>query len=309
MTVAGHGHSQSGLQSHLQPLEHWSLAHGRTLDLGTRPLVMGIVNVTPDSFSDGGDFAQAEAAIAHALKLVDEGADIVDIGGESTRPGADDVSVEEELDRVIPVIEELKDLATPISIDTRHARVMTEAVAAGAAIINDVTGLTFEAQSRAAALKSGAGVVVMHSRGTPKTMQRSPRYDDVTAEVIAWLDHQVQLALQAGINRDRIVVDPGIGFGKNTQHNLTLLHQLEAFHGLGVPLLVGASRKRFIGELGNAPDARQRMPGSVAIALWAAQKGAQVLRVHDVAETRQALAVQAAIMGAGLSEFAGEAGA
>jgi dihydropteroate synthase len=296
MTDMEEQHSLSGLQSELQPLDHWSLAHGRRLALDQRPLVMGIVNVTPDSFSDGGHFVQAEAAIAHARTLAEEGADIVDIGGESTRPGADDVSVEEELGRVIPVIRGLADLGIPISIDTRRAQVMTEAVAAGAAIINDVTGLTFEAESREAAMASGAGIVIMHSKGAPKTMQTAPRYDDVTAEVIAWLDHQIQAALQAGIDRDRMVADPGIGFGKTTQHNLTLLHQIEAFHGLGMPVLVGASRKRFIGTLGHAPNAQDRLPGSLAIALWAAQKGVQILRVHDVAETQQALAIQKAIM-------------
>ena len=288
--------SPPGLQPELQPLDHWSLAHGQRLALDQRPLVMGIVNVTPDSFSDGGDFIEAEAAIAHARRLAEEGADIIDIGGESTRPGADDVSLEEELDRVIPVIQGLADLGIPLSIDTRRARVMTEAVKAGAAIINDVTGLTFEAESREAAKASGAGVVIMHSRGTPKTMQLAPRYDDVTADVVAWLEHQIQRALQAGIGRERIVADPGIGFGKTAEHNLTLLHQIAAFHGLGVPILVGASRKRFIGRLADVPDATDRLPGSLAIALWAAQKGVQILRVHDVAQTRQALTIQMAIM-------------
>jgi dihydropteroate synthase len=256
------------------------------------PLVMGILNVTPDSFSDGGRFETLETALEQALRLVDEGADILDIGGESTRPGADLVPVEEELARVVPLIEQVRQRSPVLlSIDTRKAQVMQTAVAAGADIINDVTALTFEPESLIAASSCDAPIILMHGKGDPKTMQDNPVYDDVLAEVMGFLRDQLAICAAAGISRDRLVVDPGIGFGKTLEHNLTLLANLHRFHELGVPVLLGASRKRFIGALSGESQADRRAPGSIAAALSAVQQGVQILRVHDVGETRQALAV------------------
>jgi len=255
------------------------------------PCLMGIVNVTPDSFSDGGDFAEAQTAIAQARRMVDEGADFVDIGGESTRPGSDPVSLEDERARVMPVIEALADLPVPISIDTRKAAIMTEAAAKGAKIINDVSALSHDPDALSAAAQTGLPVILMHALGDPKTMQDDPRYDDVLLEVYDFLRARIDAAVAAGIAKERIAVDPGIGFGKTLQHNVTLLNGLSLFHGLGVPVLVGASRKRFIGTLGDEPEAKKRMAGSIAAAITAASQGVQILRVHDVRETRQALRV------------------
>jgi dihydropteroate synthase len=256
-----------------------------------RPRLMGILNVTPDSFSDGGDFAKAETAVAQARQLVDDGADFVDVGGESTRPGSDPVALEDERARVIPVIEALTDLAAPISIDTRKAAIMSEAAEKGAKVINDVSALTHDPEALSAAAATGLPVVLMHALGDPKTMQDDPRYEDVLLEVFDFLRARVNAAIAAGIPREHIAVDPGIGFGKTLEHNLSLLKGLSLFHGLGVPVLVGASRKRFIGALSDEPEARQRVPGSIAAALVAAAQGVQLLRVHDVRETRQALQV------------------
>ncbi|MEG3049820.1 MAG: dihydropteroate synthase [Thermomonas sp.] len=264
--------------------------NGRILRLD-RPQVMGIVNVTPDSFSDGGAHAGADAAVAHALQLAAEGADILDIGGESTRPGADEVPVEEELRRVVPVIERLaKETSLPISIDTSKPDVMRAAVAAGAGMINDVFGLRREGALDAAAAL-GVPVVLMHMQGEPRSMQEAPQYDDVVAEVHRFLAERIFAAEMAGIAKKNIVVDPGFGFGKTTQHNLQLLAQLQRFTELGVPVLAGLSRKKSIGELTGRSDPRERGAGSVAAHLIAAQRGAMLLRVHDVAASVDALKV------------------
>ena len=268
--------------------------NGRALALD-RPRVMGIVNVTPDSFSDGGAHDTLQAAVAHGLKLAEEGADILDVGGESTRPGAAEVPVEEELRRTIPVIERLaKETSLPISIDTSKPEVMRAAVQAGAGLVNDVYALRREgALDTAAAL--GVPVVLMHMQGEPRSMQEAPHYDDVVADVHRFLAERIFAAEMAGIGKKKIVVDPGFGFGKNTQHNLALLAQLERFAELGVPVLAGLSRKRTIGEITGRNEPRDRATGSVAAHLIAAQRGAKLLRVHDVAATVDALKVWNAI--------------
>jgi dihydropteroate synthase len=257
-----------------------------------RPRLMGIINVTPDSFSDGGRWLDADAAIAHGLHLEAQGADILDIGGESTRPGAEPIGVEEELRRVIPVIAALaKEVRAPISIDTRNAEVMRRAADAGARIINDVAALGHDPDALRVAAGTGLPVVLMHAQGDPRTMQLDPRYDDVVLDVYDWLAARIAACEAAGIPRARIVVDPGIGFGKTVDHNLALIGSLGILHGLGCPILLGASRKSFIGRLSGGALAAERMPGSVAAALLGAAQGVQILRVHDVAATRQALAV------------------
>ncbi len=267
---------------------------GRRLRLD-RPRVMGIVNVTPDSFSDGGAHFDAGAAIAHGLALAAEGADILDVGGESTRPGAEAVSVEEELRRTIPVVEALsRQLAIPVGIDTSKPEVMRAAVAAGAGMINDVFALRRDGALDAAAAL-GVPVVLMHMQGEPRGMQANPEYDDVVGEVHRFLAERVFAAEMAGIPRTRIVVDPGFGFGKTREHNLQLLAQLQRFTELGVPVLAGLSRKRTIGELTGRDDPRARVHGSVAAHLVAAQRGAMLLRVHDVAATVDALKVWEAV--------------
>ncbi|MGO4223318.1 dihydropteroate synthase [Lysobacter sp. TAF61] len=268
--------------------------NGRPLVLD-RPRVMGIVNVTPDSFSDGGSHDTLEAAVAHGLKLAGEGADILDIGGESTRPGADEVSLEEELRRTIPVIERLaRETTLPISIDTSKPEVMRAAVQAGAGMINDVYALRREGALDAAA-ELRVPVVLMHMRGEPRSMQQSPQYDDVVAEVHRFLAERIFAAEMAGIAKKNIVVDPGFGFGKDTQHNLLLLAQLERFAELGVPVLAGLSRKKTIGEITGRSEPRDRVHGSVAAHLIAAQRGAKLVRVHDVAATVDALKVWSAL--------------
>lgn len=263
------------------------------------PLIMGIINVTPDSFSDGGAFFDPERAIAHGRELAAEGAQILDIGGESTRPGAASVSPEMEIARVLPVVRGLAAEGFVVSIDTRRAAVMTAALDAGARIINDVTALEGDAGSLAVAAASGAPVVLMHMLGEPGTMQDDPRYADAVLDVFDTLRDRVEACERAGIRRDRIAVDPGIGFGKTLDHNLRILGKLGLFLGLGCPLLLGVSRKSFIGRLSAnvAPDAR--LPGSLAAALAGIAEGAHILRVHDVAETRQALAVWQAVAAAG----------
>jgi dihydropteroate synthase len=257
----------------------------------TRPLIMGIVNVTPDSFSDGGLYDTAEGAVVRAAELVAGGADIVDVGGESTRPGSDTVEENEELSRVLPVLEGLAGLHAAISIDTRKAGVARAAAKAGARIFNDVSALTYDPDSLKVAAETGMDVVLMHAKGEPKTMQDDPRYDDVALEVYDYLESRIAAAVAAGIGLDKIAIDPGIGFGKTIAHNLQLMANLTLFHGLGVPILVGASRKRFIGEVGQKNEPRLREPGSYAAAIAAASQGAQMLRVHDVAGTAQALEV------------------
>jgi dihydropteroate synthase len=267
---------------------------GRILKLD-RPQVMGIVNVTPDSFSDGGAHATAEAAVVHALELAKEGADLLDIGGESTRPGAEEVPVEEELRRVIPVIEQLaKRTSLPISIDTSKPEVMRAAVAAGAGMINDVYALRREGALEAAAAL-GVPVVLMHMQGEPRSMQQAPDYDDVVGDVHRFLTERLFAAEMSGIAKKNLIVDPGFGFGKNTRHNLALLAQLERFAELGVPVLAGLSRKRTLGELTGREAAQDRVFASVAAHLIAAQRGARLLRAHDVAATVDALKVWNAV--------------
>ena len=267
---------------------------GRPLRLD-RPRIVGIVNVTPDSFSDGGEHATADAAIAHGLRLAEEGADALDIGGESTRPGADEVPLDEELRRVIPVIEGLARATTlPISIDTSKPEAMRAAVAAGAGMINDVFALRREGALEAAA-SLGVPVILMHMLGEPRSMQASPHYDDVVADVHRFLAERIFAAEMSGIPKARLVVDPGFGFGKTSEHNLALLARLEKFVELGVPVLAGLSRKRTIGDLTGRADPHARVHGSVAAHLIAAQRGARLLRVHDVAATVDALKVWEAV--------------
>lgn len=262
---------------------------GLTLD---RPRVMGILNVTPDSFSDGGLFLKPEAALMQARRMA-AGADILDIGGESTRPGAVDVAQAEEIARTAPVIAAMRaaGLDVPVSIDTRKAAVAEAAFAAGASILNDVTALQFDPAMAATAARLGAPVILMHSIATPATMQDDPEYDDVLLDVYDALAARLAAAEAAGIARHRLAIDPGIGFGKTLQHNLTLLSRLSLFHNLGVPVLLGASRKRFIGTISAEGDAQKRLPGSLAVALAGVAQGMQMIRVHDVAETRQALSL------------------
>ena len=259
-----------------------------------RPCVMGIVNVTPDSFSDGGKFAATEAAIAHGLELVAQGAGILDIGGESTRPGATPVPLDEELARVIPVIEGLsKQVNVPISIDTYKPEVMRAAIAAGAAIVNDVFALR-EPGGLEVVAASDAGVCLMHSQGTPQTMQADPQYQDVVTEVIGFLRERMASAEAHGIARDRIMLDPGFGFGKRSVHNLALLRELKILCELGQPVLAGLSRKSVLGQItGNDVDAR--LHASIAAAVIAAMKGARILRVHDVKATVDALNIVSAV--------------
>jgi dihydropteroate synthase len=259
---------------------------------------MGVVNVTPDSFSDGGRFFDPMAAMAHGLRLLDEGADLLDLGGESTRPGAEPVSVLEEIARVVPVIAGLRrETQAPISIDTLKPEVARAAVAAGATIWNDVSALSAPGAIDAAAAL-GCGVVLMHMQGEPRTMQAAPHYDDVLAEVAAYLATRAEAAIAGGVARDRIWIDPGIGFGKTLDHNLTLLRGLGQLAALGFPLMLGVSRKSFLKAIdASAVSADERIGGSLAAALWGADHGAAVLRVHDVRETAQALATRAAILG------------
>ncbi len=265
-----------------------------------RPRIMGIVNITPDSFSDGGRLATPQDAIDHALRLAEEGADILDLGAESTRPGSDPLPVEEELRRLMPVLEGLAGRTEAlISVDTRKAEVMRRAAEAGADMLNDISALTHDPDAMEAAAESGLPVVLMHALGDPKTMQEDPRYDDVALDIFEYLERRIEIAEAAGIDRSRLIVDPGIGFGKTLNHNLELMAQLALFHGLGVPVLLGASRKRFIGTLTGIATASERVCGSVGAALAAAGQGVQIIRVHDVAATRQALSVwEASVCGA-----------
>ena len=264
-----------------------------SLDLG-RPRIMGVLNRTPDSFSDGGRYTELDAALRHAEAMAAEGADLLDVGGESTRPGSEGVSVQVELDRVIPVIERIAALGLPISVDTSKPEVMGEAVKAGAAMINDVYALRRPGALEAAA-RSGAGVCLMHMQGEPRSMQQDPRYADVTAEVVAFLKERAAAAATSGVAHETVVLDPGFGFGKKLEHNLTLLGNLPALAALGYPLLVGLSRKSMIGTLLGGKTVEERLQGSVAAALLAVQRGAHIVRVHDVAETVQVLKVAEAL--------------
>ena len=262
------------------------------LDL-SRPLVMGIVNVTPDSFSDGGQHLQLEAAIAHAHRLIAEGADIIDIGGESTRPGAQPVSLQEELDRVLPVVEALRGITVPISIDTCKPQVMCAAIVSGIQMVNDINALQ-DAAAMSAVAASDVAVCLMHKQGSPQTMQAQPRYRDVVAEVSKFLRERIAAAAAAGIARERITIDPGFGFGKTLEHNLDLLRHLGKLRELGVPVLAGLSRKSMLGAL-TGREAGDRVAASVAAALIAVQQGAAIVRVHDVRETVDALKVWLAV--------------
>ena len=256
-----------------------------------RTLVMGIVNVTPDSFSDGGLWLDPDLAVAHGRQLIDEGADLLDVGGESTRPGSAEVAAEEEARRILPVIRGLAESGSvPVSVDTRHAEVARAAVAAGACIVNDILPVTGDAAMMEVLRETGAGAVLMHMRGTPQSMSSFADYGDVVGEVLSALRDALAEAEAQGVARDRLVVDPGIGFAKNTEQNVALLAATAQLAQLG-PLLVGASRKRFIGELCREPLAGGRLGGSVGAAVWCALRGAAVVRVHDVKATRQALAV------------------
>lgn len=263
------------------------------------PYIMGVVNVTPDSFSDGGVFYTPDDAIAHGLQLIKEGADILDIGGESTRPGADVVDVETEIARVVPVIEGLRDQLKGdlrhISIDTRNAATMEAALAAGATAINDISGLSYDARSMDVAGASKVPVFLMHSQGTPQSMQNNPSYNNVVGDVLEWLKVRISLCETHRIDADMLIVDPGIGFGKTLEHNLLLLRNIKEFHALGAPILLGTSRKSFIGKISAGESADDRLGGSLSSALWGLSQGVQIFRVHDVKETKQAFKIYEAI--------------
>jgi dihydropteroate synthase len=257
---------------------------------------MGILNVTPDSFSDGGDYLAAERALRQGLRLLADGADLIDIGGESSRPGAAPVSQQEELDRVVPVIERLRnETDLPLSVDTTKSAVARAAILAGANYINDISGLRFDAGMAAVAAESGAGLFLMHTRGTPRDMQKQTAYADLLAEVTAYLRQGIDLALAAGVSPRALAVDPGIGFGKSVAGNLTLLRHLERLHELGYPVLLGTSRKSFIGRILDQDDPRRRLAGTLATLALAVDKGVQIFRVHDVRAARETLLVAWAI--------------
>ncbi|WP_411819490.1 dihydropteroate synthase [Hyphococcus formosus] len=265
-------------------------------NMNKRPDIMGIINATPDSFSDGGRFFDPETAIAHGRRLAAEGATILDVGGESTRPGADEVPIKEEIARVLPIIKELRTQTDiPISIDTRKPEVAVAAVEAGATIWNDVTALEFSPDSITTAKSLGCDIVLMHAQGDPKNMQEKPKYDDVVEEVFEYLSRRVACCVNAGILENRLIVDPGIGFGKTTEHNLLLLAHLDRLTQIGRPVLLGASRKRFISAVDGDSPPDQRLGGSLAAVLTGFAQGCSIFRVHDVAETRQALNIADAI--------------
>ncbi|TKZ21589.1 dihydropteroate synthase [Shimia litoralis] len=269
----------------------------------TKPQIMGILNVTPDSFSDGGHFDAPEQALAHARMMASQGATLIDVGGESTRPGAAEVAVSDEISRTIPAIRAISDaLDVPISIDTRKAPVARAALAAGAMLVNDVAGFTFDPELAPLCAELRAPVCVMHAQGDPQTMQQNPQYDDVLLDVYDFLESQIAMLVGIGIPQDQICVDPGIGFGKTLAHNLALLSRISLFHTLGCPVLLGASRKGFIKTIGNAPNPERRVGGSVAVALEGVAQGVQILRVHDVDDTRQALQLWQAVT---IGEFNG----
>lgn len=282
--------------SELPKEAHLRLTAPRPAILGfdwSGPVLMGVLNVTPDSFSDGGQFESVEAALGQGLAMAAAGAGIIDIGGESTRPEADFVDAATEISRVVPVITALRaaGLTVPISVDTRKAAVARAAIVAGASVFNDVTALSYDPMSMELAFQTGVAVCLMHSPRDLATMQVDPRYDDVVLDIYDHLAARIAACVAAGISPGRIVVDVGIGFGKTLEHNLALLRGIALFHGLGCPILLGVSRKRFIGSIGGAQDASRRMPGSIAAALAGLQQGVQIFRVHDMAETAQAFAV------------------
>ena len=262
---------------------------------------MGIINVTPDSFSDGGLYLSTQQAIAHARSLIDEGADILDIGGESTRPGSQQVSVDEELKRVIPVLEALVDTGIPLSIDTSKAEVMKRAIASGAFMINDVNALRSPGALETVAQSNHVQVCLMHMQGTPQTMQANPQYDNIVQEVKDFLQQRIRAITAAGVSQDRLVIDPGFGFGKTLQHNFTLLNRLDQLLDIGVPVLAGLSRKSMLGAItGNSVD--HRTHESIAAALLAVVKGAKIVRVHDVKATKEALAIHNAMINCAAQE-------
>ena len=262
------------------------------------PLIMGILNVTPDSFSDGGKFYSVNDAVTQGIQMMDDGADIIDIGGESTRPNSEIVTPELEQKRVLPVITALKPEAqirgVKISIDTRNASTIREAVKAGADIINDVSALTHDADSLKTAASTNAQIILMHMQGTPQTMQNNPTYKDVVEDVYKYLEQRIADCVAAGIAKSRLIIDPGLGFGKTVEHNIALLTHAREFQKLGVPVLIGASRKSFLAKLAGLNNVQSRLPASLAAAIIATLQGAQILRVHDVAETKQALIISQA---------------
>lgn len=264
-----------------RPAFRLELRSGRVLDMGPRPLVMGVLNVTPDSFSDGGKFFSTPGAVSHARQMRAEGADIIDVGGESTRPGSGAVSAEEEMDRVIPVIEELNKADVAISIDTQKAEVAAAALDAGAEIVNDVSALRTDPEMAPLAAEAGVPVILMHMQGEPKTMQKNPTYQEVVGDIRKWLAERAEFALRSGIREDRLVVDPGFGFGKTLQHNLELLRRLHELHRLRKPLMVGASRKSMLGMILDLPEG-ERLYGTLATVACAVLSGCHIVRVHDV---------------------------
>ena len=272
----------------------------------TRPTIMGVINVTPDSFSDGGQYVEADAAIAHGVRLAGEGAAILDVGGESTRPGAEPVTEDEELARVLPVVEGLAspDAGYEISIDTAKAAVAESALDAGASIVNDVTAFRQAPELAGLVAERRAGCCLMHMLGEPRTMQQDPRYDDVVSEVKAFLEERLAFAISQGVDEDSVWLDPGIGFGKTVEHNLELLRRLDELVALGRPVVIGTSRKSFLGKLTGGRAESERLPGTIATSVLAFERGASVFRVHDVAQVADALAVAAATVGAPRKELA-----
>jgi dihydropteroate synthase len=270
---------------------------GKILDLSRRTHIMGILNVTPDSFSDGGLFARPQQAIAHAREMVAAGADIIDIGGESTRPGAHPLSEEEELRRIIPIIERLSaEIAVPISVDTYKSAVAKKALKAGASIVNDISGLRFSRDMADVAAEFKAAVIIMHIKGTPRDMQQNPVYADVISEILSYLEEGIEIAVRGGVDREKVLVDPGIGFGKTLEHNLIILNRLDEFRALGRPVVLGTSRKKFIGTILGIPEPEQRVEGTAATVAAGIERGASVVRVHDVGRMAQVARMTDAIV-------------
>jgi dihydropteroate synthase len=271
----------------------------RTLDLSSRTYLMGVLNVTPDSFSDGGEFFKVEDAVRQGIKMAEEGADIIDVGGESTRPGSDPATIEEELSRVIPVIESLsKEIDIPISIDTYKSEVAKKALDAGAEMINDISALRFDPKMKEVVSEYQVPIVLMHIKGTPKNMQENPYYNDVIEEIIKYLKESIQMAKDGGIQEENIIIDPGIGFGKRLEDNLNILKNLKKFSILNCPILVGPSRKSFIGKILDLP-VEERLEGSLAALAVAIMNGANIVRVHDVKESKRVVSIVDAIFRAG----------
>lgn len=256
-----------------------------------KPVIQGVLNVTPDSFSDGGQYSDIELALSHVHEMISAGADIIDIGGETTKPGAQSVSIKSEQSRVLPVIKSLATLGFPLSIDSRNAEVMNDAILNGAHIINDVSALGHDLKSIEVVKKKDVPIVLMHAQGTPEIMQNNPLYDHILLDIYDYLEGRIKMCLDAGIDKNKIIVDPGIGFGKTVEHNLEILKGVAIFHGLGVPLLVGTSRKSFIGKITGEKVAKNRIFGSIAAMLLCLDQGVQIVRVHDVEEAMQAISV------------------